>query len=869
MPDLGNAWHLPLQPSPRGRGGMLDPVGPIPPGTHVTVISGNQSTGPGGVPGNQLQDGSTVLVRHQDSPTWTAVPLEFLRAEGNDTFFAARFQVPMAASPGDAVEYYLRIAYGDRDTTFVHADGVTVTATTAEEETAQAAPFRFTLASPAQCGRWGQVFPLRNVAIHTTVLPNGLVLMWGRRDDPDGPLDRVRSTPFLWDPSAGDTGAEVGEVPLPDDGAGGTRTNLFCAGHAFLADGRLLVAGGHIADSAGIDTAVLYQPGGADGTTGRLGSWAMTAPMNRGRWYPTATTLPDGSVLVVSGSYSVNGDGQQPFENNRVPQVWKDGTWTSLSALPEGQALELYPRMHVRSDGTVFMSGPLADSWSLALPDGGTWARGPTRDGRRRDYAPSVAYDVDRIVYIGGGTDVEVRRPTAEVEVIDLREAAPRWRDGAPMHAPRRQHNATLLPDGTVLVTGGTRGEGDDSESDRGFNDLRAGRPVHRAELWDPGPDPAPDDGPVGSWTELAAEEVDRCYHSSAVLLPDGRVLSAGGGEFRPRNGVDQPPNDPWDSHRDAQVFSPPYLFRGPRPTIASAPASVTYGELFAVEVDRVDDIGKVTWIRLPSVTHSTDMSQRIDVLDFAVQDGVLAVSAPASPLRCPPGHHMLFVLDRAGVPSKAAIVQIALPADVDLGDRGRQTLALQVPTVTPGAVVTEDTRPAPAPGATRVVVGITGTCPYGIGACWGGADEALRRLEGVRVVDPYPDSATSTAVVHLEDGRLPALDRWQEQFASSANGSYRLRGVEVELTGVVGGAAGALVLDRGDVRPPLRLVPLDPGAVVQWDVSAGSPATAAPEELAAHEQLGAGMTATVTGPLTMEGAEYVLGVRSVSAERP
>ncbi len=862
MPSLGNAWHLPLDPRPRGRGGMLDPVGPVLPGTHVTVISGNQSTGIGGVPGDQLRDGSVVLVRLPGAATWDPVQLEFLRQEGNDEFSAARFRVPPSASPGDGVEYYLRIAYSDRDTTFVHADDTTVTATTADEATARAAPFRFTLGSPAESGRWGPVFRLSNVAIHTTVLPNGLVLMWGRRDDPDGAFDRAPSTPFLWDPV---TGREVGQVPLPDDGAGGARDNLFCAGHAFLPDGRLLVAGGHVTDSAGLDTAWLYEPGDRDDPTGGLGRWTPTARMNRGRWYPTATALPDGSVLVVSGSFSVNGDGLPPFENNRVPQVWKDGTWTSLSAMPNGQALELYPRMHVRSDGTVFMSGPLADSWSLALPDGGTWTRGPTRDGRRRDYAPAVTHAVDRVVYIGGGTDEGVTRPTADVEVIDLRDADPQWRDGAPMHVPRRQHDATLLPDGTVLVTGGTRGEGDASEAQPGFNDLRSGQPVHRAELWDPGPDPAPD-GPVGSWTELAAEEVDRCYHSTAVLLPDGRVLSAGGGEYGPGPGGQ--PNDPLDSHRDAQVFSPPYLFRGPRPTIVSAPASVTYGETFRVETDAPEDVRRVTWIRLPSVTHTNDMSQRFGVLASSVRDGALAVTAPASPTTCPPGPHMLFVLDAAGVPSEAAMVRITLPTGPGTAGPAALPQALAVPTVTPDAVVTEDTRPAPVPGATRVVVGITGTCPYGIGACWGGADEALRRLEGVRVVDPYPDSATSTAVVHLEDGRLPALDRWQEQFASSANGSYRLRGVEVELTGVVAAGAGGLVLDSGGPRPAVRLVPLTPAAVVQWDTTAGSQAAAIPEELAALDRLGAGTTATVTGPLAQKDGEYVLAVRSV-VERP
>ncbi len=175
--------------------------------------------------------------------------------------------------------------------------------------------------------------------------------------------------------------------------------------------------------------------------------------------------------------------------------------------------------------------------------------------------------------------------------------------------------------------------------------------------------------------------------------------------------------------------------------------------------------------------------------------------------------------------------------ADPAAGPARPAPQALVVLTVTPDAVVTED--------------------------------EALRHLEGVRVVDPYPDPATSTAVVHLENGRLPALDRWQEQFTSSANGSYRLRGVEVELSGAAARGAGGLVLDSGGPRPPVRLVPLTPAAVVQWNTTAGTPAAATPGELAAHDRLGAGTTATVTGPLSEEDGEYVLAVRSVAAERP
>jgi hypothetical protein len=130
------------------------------------------------------------------------------------------------------------------------------------------------------------------------------------------------------------------------------------------------------------------------------------------------------------------------------------------------------------------------------------------------------------------------------------------------MNFARRQHNATILPDGTVLVTGGTRGGG---AGDEAFNNLNLGQPVHIAELWDPRKKVK-----TGQWTMLAAEQTDRCYHSTAVLLPDGRVLSAGGGEFLLNEGTPQQvANDPKDTHTDAQLFDTPAL-----PILASASRS-------------------------------------------------------------------------------------------------------------------------------------------------------------------------------------------------------------------------------------------------------------------------------------------------------
>ena len=182
--------------------------------------------------------------------------------------------------------------------------------------------------------------------------------------------------------------------------------------------------------------------------------------------------------------------------------------------------------MHVASTGLVYMTS-LVQTWSLDVSGAGTWTAlpGVTRHNGLRDYAPSVLYDVDKVLFVGGGNP-----PTANAETIDLSQAQLAWQATGPMNFPRRQHNATILPDGTVLVTGGTRGGGAPGTAEA-FNDLDPGQPVHIAELWDP---------KTGQWTELAAEKTDRCYHSTAVLLPDGRVLSAGSGEFILNEGTPQ-----------------------------------------------------------------------------------------------------------------------------------------------------------------------------------------------------------------------------------------------------------------------------------------------------------------------------------------
>jgi hypothetical protein len=170
----------------------------------------------------------------------------------------------------------------------------------------------------------------------------------------------------------------------------------------------------------------------------------------------------------------------------------------------------------------------------------------------------------------------------------------------------------------------------------------------------------------------------------------------------------------------------------------------------------------------------------------------------------------------------------------------------------------------------TRAVVGIQGSCPYGIAACWGGASEALRSLDGVQYVDPVPDGGSSTATVYLEDDRLPALDRWHDRFRQLVHETYALRGVEVTVTGTVEALDGVLTLTAEGQRPAVELLPLGPGQKVQWDQAAAAPAQAEPNEAAAYSMLirsrrmAGPQPVTVTGPITQTEAVYRMQVRLI-----
>jgi PKD repeat protein len=455
-------------------------------------------------------------------------------------------------------------------------------------------------ATAADAGSWTEPFPWPSVAIHLSLLPTGKVLTWG-----------LAGEPAIWDPGNG----QFTEVP--------SQPELFCAGHSFLPDGRLLVAGGHIASDRGIPDISIFSPS--------TGGWTKSTSMRRGRWYPTNTTLPNGSVVILAGRDEV---GDEVAE----PEVWSPSGIRQLNNA--SLVLPYYPRTFVAPNGLVFYAGEVQTTRYLNPSGNGSWTTVGERRYGARPYGAAVMYELGKILYVGGG------RTTNTAEVIDLNQASPTWQWTGSMAFARRSLNATVLPTGEVLATGGS--------SHPSLTDVS--QAVHAAELWNPA---------TGVWTTMASNAVSRAYHSTSLLLPDGRVLHTGSGE-----------GDGMPEERSAELYSPPYLSRGARPSVTDAPELVGWGTTFQVTTPDAGDIAKVSLIRLGSVTHAFDMNQRFQSLTFTRGTGALTVTAPLNGAHAPPGHYMLFLVNQNGVPSVARIVKVSAVSEPSPGPNAAPTSA-------------------------------------------------------------------------------------------------------------------------------------------------------------------------------------------------
>ena len=479
-------------------------------------------------------------------------------------------------------------------------DAHTLAATATDSRAAAAAA----AGAPQDVGQWGPVVGWPVVGVHVALLPNGKVLAYdsiGDHATESYPVqDHTRAT--VWDPATGT------QTPVNVD----TGYNVFCSGLAHLVDGRLFLAGGNKDQQLnGIVQTHIFDPA--------ANTWSLGPDMAAGRWYPTVTPLRNGEMLITSGRVD-------------TPEVrMLDGALRTLSTA--SLSLPLYPWMDVAPDGRVFDSGPDQALRALDTSGTGAWQTLGQRDSINRDYGGHAIYDLGKMLIAGGGPS------TTDARVVDFNGATPKVTATAPMAFGRRQHNLTVLADGTVLATGG-------NSSGASLVDLTTG--VYPAEQWNPA---------TGQWKTLAAMQVTRQYHSTALLLPDGRVLSSGGGICGTCDQVGY-------LAKNAEIFSPPYLFQAdgtlaPRPVIASAPATTTYGAQFTVGTGDAASIRRVALVRLGAVTHSDNMEQRYIPLAFAPGTTTLTATAPANANVAPPGMYMLFVVDANGVPSVARMVSL------------------------------------------------------------------------------------------------------------------------------------------------------------------------------------------------------------------
>jgi hypothetical protein len=491
-------------------------------------------------------------------------------------------------------------------------------------------------AQPEIRGEWTEVFSWGRAggveAIHMMLLPTGKMMFW----------QYSASSIGLWDPVT----SQFSAATRP---AGGSQPylNPFCSGHAWLADGRLLVAGGHIENNDGDNRANIYDPFN--------NTWANNVPDmpnvpagapygagRNGRWYPSATTLASGDVLVLSGDMNGSVAGQP--DPHPLPQIYEAATnsWRNLTTAYN--ELPLYPRTFLAPNGSVYsLSDYSGRTERLNMSGTGSWTTvaNTSFDGRV-NYGSAAMYDTGKVVFIGGGDS-----PTATAELLDLNRPNPTWSYTAGnMAQPRRQHNATILADGTVLVTGGS--------SASGFNNP-AGQ-VARTEIWNP---------VTGLFTPVApASSVFRGYHTTALLLPDGRVIMAGGNHDNPN----------YTENRNAEIYSPPYLFDANglpavRPTLTAAPDVAELGDSIFVQTPDAATISKALWIVPGAVTHAQDWTQRANVLDFTAVEGGLNIELPANGNEAPPGYYMLFLVNGEGVPSVAEWIRAAIPAPELAGD--------------------------------------------------------------------------------------------------------------------------------------------------------------------------------------------------------
>lgn len=550
-------------------------------------------------------------------------------------------------------------------------------------------------------------------AVSAVVLPTGRILYWdGLSGIQNGPTEIDFGRVATPDRSRLlDLGDDPSDTPLfltPSPEAGGAPDNMFCADQRLMANGKAIVAGG-----TRYETMEPRFPTGPDGPAGHVelygskntrlytengqngGDWEWNAArdMAERRWYPTLVTQPDGKLFIAGGVSKLvfNSNALDPRASDAVPknvrasETYDPATerWSTNGTAGE-RSLPLFARMHLLPNGEVFFGGdgqqwnpagedvdelqwnfhaaynPATKTWrTLNSPNAmGSYA---ARSGAFSVLLPLKApYDQAKVLMGGGTLGVSPGSYVAQkvTEIVTLKEddsgdnGMGGWRSDSraspDLNIARWYSSGVVLPNGEVLAING--GDRDDV--------IRPGSAgaVRTPELWD-----------GTAWTTLAPGARDRVYHNSAVLLPDGSVLIGGHAPINEGNGNANPNNDEMglnNNLRDPSFerFFPPYLYRGARPELKTAPTAAHNGGSITATIEPGSEpITKMVLTRLPSPTHTTDADARTVEVGFTTAESGVSLTTTALPGASvlPPGYYYLFALSASGVPSIAKIVRV------------------------------------------------------------------------------------------------------------------------------------------------------------------------------------------------------------------
>ncbi len=474
--------------------------------------------------------------------------------------------------------------------------------------------------APSEVGTWGQVMDWPHVAVSMATLPNGQVLTYSGSERRTWPSTE-QTYSAIWDPDTG-----IFQENLHQG------HNMFCAAMSMTSDGKVLVNGGRNQGNSPWTTLFDYNNN----------EWQTIDNMaSGGRWYPTTLATGDGKVMTALGTST----------NTRNPDLWDPNTgWRVLNGIDflsmrqrnnELGRENAFPLLSVAPNGNIYHYWDTVENQMISpLGNGASRPANPTTDGANHAGGVQFMYDIGKLLSTGrndGSWGGNSTGASNDAFTIDLNGAYPDIRSTSNMRHRRKYQQLVPFPTGEVMVVGG-------NTTGAKFRDSGS---VLEPEVWNP---------QTGAWRGMANMAIPRDYHSTAMLLTDGRILTAGGGYAS---------NDPnsTGTHQDAQIFTPPYLYASngtlaTRPEVVATQPSVDAGD--ALQVSTTGDVAYFSLIRMSATTHSMNTDTRFYKPEFASSGtNQYAVTIHQNPNVSIPGYWMLFAIDVNGVPSEAQVIRI------------------------------------------------------------------------------------------------------------------------------------------------------------------------------------------------------------------